>query len=382
MTFMAKRETIVMFYVNKFNQYRIKQNRIIDWTLQKNFYSQCELRCLVSFILFCFFINFNVIMTIIKENGPIIMLNDIQYEISRTHFWCGVVLGRIDQYLRVLLGQVAIWTKSLTKSHNNVTITLHVAAAIRVAQYMLVRPQVKTWRYNNSVISCYCVFPSRIEETDRTQHLSSDPSTQAFNELSLSVPETSTYRAIKQSVHARKIKIGRNVCLIYFISFLLFLHLLSPGSIWLILLVWRKTLSLSIPSIQRLEFFDSCLQRPASVWSLFLPENFLPLGTNRWCLEWKAGRYKALPFQLTSLPNNWCFSIESRLHLYTLIMHIIVKRTNTRQEVTGMLTLKGWWWLFILPFPKDYFDFFVNLVDVAHVNCHSSSFLLCLFFKL
>lgn len=141
-----------------------------------------------------------------------------------------------------------------------------------------------------------------------------------------------------------------------FISFLLF-SISSPLAQWLILLVWRKTLSLSIPPTQRLEFFDSCLQRPTSVWSLFLPENFLLLGTNRWCLEWKAGRYKALPLQLTSLPNNWCFSIESRLHLYTLIMHIIVKRTNTRQEVTGMLTLQGWWWLFVMAFRIDGFDF-------------------------
>lgn len=103
-----------------------------------------------------------------------------------------------------------------------------------------------------------------------------------------------------------------------------------PLGLWLISLPWKK-LSLSIPSIQRLEFFDSCLQRPASIWSLFLPENFLPPGTNRWCLEWKAGRYKALPFELTPLPNNWCFSIELRLHLYTLIMHMSLSNAQTQR---------------------------------------------------
>lgn len=130
---------------------------------------------------------------------------------------------------------------------------------------------------------------------ENTASLSSDPSTQT---LMSSLPVCSInqhlYRA-QQSVHARKIRIGRNVCL--FLSFFFFFSIPSPLGLWLISLPRRKTLSLSIPSIQRLEFFDSCLQRPASIWSLFLPENFLPLGTNRWCLEWKAGRYKAAAFR-------------------------------------------------------------------------------------
>lgn len=118
---------------------------------------------------------------------------------------------------------------------------------------------------------------------------------------------------------------------VFFLFLFFFPSIPSPLGLWLISLPWRKTLSLSIPSIQRLEFFDSCLQRPASIWSLFLPENFLPLGTNRWCLEWKAGRYKALPFELTPLPNNWCFSIELRLHLYTLIMHMSLSNAQTQR---------------------------------------------------
>lgn len=143
----------------------------------------------------------------------------------------------------------------------------------------------------------------------------------------------------------------------FFFFFLFFssFPLSSPLGLWLISLPRRKTLSLSIPSIQQLEFFDSCLQRPASIWSLFLPENFLPLGTNRWCLEWKAGRYKAVPFELTPLPNNWCFSIELRLHLYTIIMHMSLSNVQTQRW-------RWWFSLFSCCFKllwKNYSDLFL-----------------------
>lgn len=142
---------------------------------------------------------------------------------------------------------------------------------------------------------------------------------------------------------------------VFFLFPFLSLHPPLPPSLWLISLPWRKTLSLSIPSIQRLEFFDSCLQRPASIWSLFLPENFLPPGTNRWCLEWKAGRYKALPFEPTPLPNNWCFSIELRLHLYTLIMHMPLSNAQTQR--CWRYADNDFFSSFQMPLWKDYSDF-------------------------